>query len=156
MFHHDDINSYKYPPDGLLQAFGVVPEAEFRNPQNLDVHNMKTLLCVKHGRTTRTTFGRVNGLESFTRHYPKHGTPHNSVEIAVLGYDTSSFQYSKFSDLGDSGSIVLGRDGRIIGMLTGGCGPTDETDIAYITPYWWLEQQIKAKFPGCFLYPVVE
>jgi hypothetical protein len=32
---------------------------------------------------------------------------------------------------------------------------SDETDITYLTPYWWIEKQVKAKFPGCFLYDVV-
>jgi hypothetical protein len=58
--------------------------------------------------------------------------------------------------LGDSGSIVLARDGRIVGILDGGAGPTDETDTTYLTPYWWIEQQIKSKYPGCFLYDVDE
>jgi hypothetical protein len=58
--------------------------------------------------------------------------------------------------LGDSGSIVLARDGRIVGILDGGAGPSDETDTTYLTPYWWIEQQIKSKYPGCFLYDVDE
>ena len=50
------------------------------------------------------------------------------------------------------GSIVLARDGRIVGILTGGAGPTDATDVSYLTPYWWLEKRVKAKYPGCYLY----
>ncbi|KAH8916651.1 hypothetical protein BT69DRAFT_1287548, partial [Atractiella rhizophila] len=151
-----DQANYKYPEDGLLQALGVVPEAEFHNPQDLDVHDMKSLLCVKNGRSTRTTFGRVNGLQSIARHYNKYGIHQDSLEVAVLGYNVSGFKHSKFSDAGDSGSIVLGRDGRIIGILTGGAGPSDETDLSYITPYFWLELQIKEKFPGCFLYDIID
>ncbi len=48
-------------------------------------------------------------------------------------------------------SIVLARDGRIVGILTGGAG-----DISYLTPYWWVGQQIQAKYAGCFLYEVVQ
>ncbi|KDR68415.1 hypothetical protein GALMADRAFT_215850 [Galerina marginata CBS 339.88] len=148
----EDKNKFDWPVNGLLQAFGVVPESEFNSPQDFDIHRTKALLCTKHGLSTGTTFGRVNGLESFTRH-----SIHNvSIEIAVLGYDRSDLEYTTFSDPGDSGAIVVGRDGRIIGMLTGGGRPVDETDITYLTPYWWLEKLIKKQFPGCFLYPRVE
>ncbi|KIY44819.1 hypothetical protein FISHEDRAFT_77229 [Fistulina hepatica ATCC 64428] len=148
-----DRANYRYPRDGLLQAYGVVQDDEIRNPQHLDVYGEKCLLVVKNGLTTGTTVGRVNGLESFTRIYDDYGIEHTSIEIAVLPYDKTR---GKFSDVGDSGSIVLARDGRIVGILTGGAGPTDETDVTYLTPYWWVEQQIKTKYPGCFLYEVVQ
>ena len=147
-----DQATYQYPRDGLLQAYGVVQDDEIRNPQHLDVYGERCLLVLKNGSTTGTTVGRANGLESFTRIYDEYGINHTSIEIAVMPYDKTR----KFSDAGDSGSIVLARDGRIIGILTGGAGPTDRTDITYITPYWWIEKQIKAKYPGCFLYDVVE
>jgi hypothetical protein len=145
--------NYQYPRDGLLQAYGVVKDDEIRNPQHLDVYGEKCLLVVKNGLTTGTTVGRTNGLESFTRIYSEYDIKQTSIEIAVLPYDKT---HGRFSDPGDSGSIVLARDGRIVGILTGGAGPTDETDITYLTPYWWIEQQIKSKYPGCFLYDVVE
>ncbi|KAH9039473.1 hypothetical protein EDB83DRAFT_2507660 [Lactarius deliciosus] len=144
--------SCRYPWNGL-QAYGVVQDDEFRNPQHLDVHGEKCLLVIKNGLTTGTTVGRTNGLESFTRTYDDHGIKQTSIEIAVLPYDKT---HGKFSEAGDSGSVVLARDGRIVGILTGGAGPIDETKIAYLTPYWWIEQQIKAKFPDSFLYEVVQ
>lgn len=147
-----DQATYQYPRDGLLQAYGVVQDDEIRNPQHLDVYGERCLLVLKNGSTTGTTVGRANGLESFTRIYDEYGINHTSIEIAVMPYDKTR----KFSDAGDSGSIVLARDGRIVGIVTGGAGPTDRTDITYITPYWWIEKQIKAKYPGCFLYDVVE
>ncbi|RPB01611.1 hypothetical protein L873DRAFT_1803394 [Choiromyces venosus 120613-1] len=131
-----DRANYRYP--GM--------DAEIRNPQHLDVHGEKCLLVVKNGLTTGTTVGRTNGLESFTRIYGDYGINDTSVEIATHG---------KFSDAGDSRSIVLARDGRIVGIVTAGACLTDGTDITYLTPYWWVEQQIKAKYPGCFLYDVV-
>jgi len=148
-----DRANYQYPPDGLLQAYGVVKDDEIRNPQYFDANGEKCLLVVKNGLTTGTTIGRTNGLESFTRIYDEYGIKQTSIEIAVLPYDKT---HGKFSDLGDSGSIVLARDGRIVGILTGGAGPTNETDITYLTPYWWIEQQIKSKYPGCFLFDVHE
>ena len=36
--------------------------------------------------TTATTFGRVNGLESFIRNYLPYGLNKTSTEIAVLSY----------------------------------------------------------------------
>jgi hypothetical protein len=148
-----DRANYQYPPDGLLQAYGIVKDDEIRNPQHLDANGEKCLLVIKNGLTTGTTIGRTNGLESFTRIYDEYGIKQTSIEIAVLPYDKT---HGKFSDLGDSGSIVLARDGRIVGILTGGAGPTNETDITYLTPYWWIEQQIKSKYPGCFLFDVHE
>ncbi|KAG0633889.1 hypothetical protein HOY80DRAFT_1102268 [Tuber brumale] len=147
-----DQADYQYPVDGLLQAYGVVQDDEIRNPQHLDVHGEKCLLVVKNGLTSGTTVGRANGLESFTRIYSDWGIEQTSIEIAVLTYNKTR---GKFSAAGDSGSVVLARDGRIVGILTGGAFPTDETDITYVTPYWWVEQQIKAKYPGCFLYDVI-
>ncbi|KAG8894920.1 hypothetical protein FRB99_000911 [Tulasnella sp. 403] len=62
-----------------------------------------------------------------------------------------------FSAPRDSGAIVLERGGGIIiGMLTGGSGTTEETDTTYLTPYWWLDEQIKKVLPGCYLYDVVQ
>ncbi|KAG0642415.1 hypothetical protein HOY80DRAFT_881744 [Tuber brumale] len=147
----DQVN-YQYPRDGLLQAYGVVQDHEIRDPQHLDINGLKCLLVVKNGLATGTTVGRANGLESFTRFNNDYGTENTSIEIAVLSYGKGQGQ---FSDAGDSGSIVLARDGRIVGILTGGGGPTERTDVTYLTPYWWVEQQIKAKYPGCFLYEVV-
>ena len=149
----EDSKDYQDPTDGLLQAYGVVPDNEMRDPQHLDVHGEKCLLVVKHGMTTGTTVGRVNGLESFTRMYPYLGIHHTSMEIAVLTYGRP---HGEFSGLGDSGSVVLDRIGRIVGIITGGAGPTDKTDVSYLTPYWWIEEQIKSKFPDSFLYDVVE
>jgi hypothetical protein len=58
-------------------------------------------------------------------YYDDYGIKRTSIEIAVLPYDKT---HGKFSDAGDSGSIVLARDGRIVGILTGGAGLTDKID----------------------------
>ena len=149
----EDSQDYRYPAEGLLQAYGVVPDNEMRDPQHLDVYGEKCLLVVKHGMATGTTVGRVNGLESYTRIYTYRGIHQTFMEIAVLTYGQP---YGKFSSRGDSGSVVLDRIGRIVGIITGGAGPTDKTDISYLTPYWWIEGQIKSKFPESFLYDVVD
>ncbi|KAL1726219.1 hypothetical protein EV714DRAFT_255093 [Schizophyllum commune] len=144
----------QYPNDGLLQARGIVTDDEFRNPQGLDKYNKKCLLVVKTGALTGTTVGRVNGLESFTRIYDDHGAHHTSTQFAVLCLERNITHFSCFAEQGDSGSIVLTGDGRIVGLLTGGAGPSESpyNAVSYITPYWWVEQQIKTKFPDCSLY----
>ncbi|KAI0665003.1 hypothetical protein C8Q70DRAFT_1049187 [Cubamyces menziesii] len=101
-----DQAGYKYPRDGLLQASGVVKDSEIRSPQQLDANGHKYLRMAKNGLATGTTVGRVNGLDSFTRIYTS--------------------ERGAFSASGDSGTIV--------GMLIGGGGATDETDISYGNP----------------------
>ena len=150
--HPEDKADYEYPDNGLLQAFGVVKDHEIRQPQHLDVHGQKVLMVVKNGQTTGTTVGRANGLDSFTRVCSQYSIMGTCIETAILPYDQ---QRGPFSAPGDSGSIILDRSGRIVALLTGGCGSTDETDITYGTPYWWLEERVKKAFPGCFLYEVV-
>ncbi|KAF8874482.1 hypothetical protein BD779DRAFT_1664243 [Infundibulicybe gibba] len=148
----EDRADYEYPDDGLLQASGIVSDDEIRQPRHLDVHGEKALLVVKNGMATGTTIGRVNGLDSFTRIYADNGIERTSMETAILPYDN---KHGVFSAPGDSGSIILDRAGRIVALLTSGAGTSDETDVTYGTPYWWLEEQIKKVFPGCYLYQVV-
>ncbi|KAG8894194.1 hypothetical protein FRC01_013119 [Tulasnella sp. 417] len=147
----EDQAGYEYLDDGLLPVFGVVKDNEIRQPQHRDVHGEKALLVVKNDLATGTTVGRANGLESFTRVYADsdYGIKHTSIEVAILSYDKLR---GPFSAPGDSGAIILDRAGRIVALLTGGGGTTDETDVTYGTPYWWLEEQIKKVFPSCHLY----
>ncbi|KAH9858294.1 hypothetical protein C2E23DRAFT_175215 [Lenzites betulinus] len=149
----EDRDGYKYPRDGLLQACGIVKDREIRSPQQLDANGHKCLHVVKNSLTTGTTVGRVNGLDSFTRIYTRYNNKETSVAVAVLPYDRKR---GAFSAPGDSGAIVLERGGGIVGMLTGGGGATEGTDTAYVTPYWWLDEQIKKVLPECSLYDVVQ
>ena len=149
----NDQATYSYAADSLLQAYGVVTPAKINSPPHLDVNGKQCLMVVKNGAATDTRFGRANGLESIKRSCPEHGiVEHDSLEIAVLPYGKGNLQ---FSDRGDSGSVVVTREGEILGLLTGGAGPTKEIDIAWLTPFWWLLEQIKKEFPGASLYPVV-
>ena len=151
---HTDRAGYWSPKNNFVQAFGVVTEDELRNPQHLDVDGEKCLFVVKNGARSGTTLGHANGLQSFTRHVDEYDLYQVTLEIAIYAIKKKDFD---FSDEGDSGSIVLARDGRIVGILTGGSGKKKQGgfDISYATPYWWLETKIKAKFPDCFLYDVV-
>jgi hypothetical protein len=152
--HYEDQANYRVLDDSLLQAYGVVSAAEISNPEHLDANGQPCLIVVKNGGTTDTTIGRANGLESVRRTYPEFGIiEQNSLEIAVVFYGKG---HGQFSDVGDSGSIVLTREGKILGMLTGGAGPTQETDVTWLTPFWWLQEQIKKQYRSAYLYDVVQ
>lgn len=149
--HPKDLADYVYPEDRLLQAFGVVQEDEICKSKQRNARGNMALPVVKNGLATGTTVGWVNGLDSITRVYPDYGTECTSVETAIIPYG----KRGTFSAPGDSGAIILGRDGRIVALLTGGGGTTDSTDVTYATQYWWVEKQIKEAFPGCHLYPLI-
>ena len=151
--HPEGRSDFKYPDNSLLQVKGVVKQAELRSPKQFDANGEECLLVVKTGMTTKTTIGRMTGFESIIREYPEYGPKRTSMEIAVHSY---SHKDGAFSDAGDSGSIVIDGEGRLVGLLTGGTGSTKSTDVTYITPYFWIEERIKKAFPGCFLYPVVD
>ena len=71
------------------------------------------------------------------------------MEWGTLNYDSKSEAFSK---PGDSGSIITDIRGRIGGMLTGGSGKTESSDITYATSFWWLLERIHAKgFPNAHL-----
>ncbi|KAN0113531.1 hypothetical protein V8E52_007595 [Russula decolorans] len=144
--HPEGQSDFKYPLGGLLQVNGVVKEAELRSPKRLDANGEECLLVVKNGKTTGVTIGRVAGIESY-------GLKKTSLEVAVYPY---SHKDGAFSAASDSGSIVVNGEGRVVGLLTGGSGTTVSTDVAYITPYFWLEERVKKVFPGCFLYLIVD
>ena len=49
---------------------------------------------------------------------------------------------------GDSGSLIIDRIGRFVTLLT--CG-TDDSDIAYATPFEWIWELMCEEFPGASL-----
>ena len=142
--------------DGLLQAQDVVSHQEVVNQAN-QIHDDKHNPClrvVKNGRATGTTTGFANGLRSVQRKYKNYNTgPQDSYEYAVI--PDNMFLSRPFSDSGDSGSIVLTREGKILGMLTGGAGPPESTDVSFVTPFWRLLELIKRIYPNAQVYPQV-
>jgi hypothetical protein len=143
---------FEYPLDGLLQVRGVVKDDKIREPQQLDARGEKCHLVIKNGKTTGVTIGRASGMESFVREYSDHGVK-TSIEIAVYPYSNKD---GAFSAPGDSGSIVVDGKGRLVGLLTGGAGTAESTDVTYLTPYWWIEKQIKEVYPNSLLYDIVD
>jgi hypothetical protein len=151
--HPEGRSTFKYPVGGLLQVKGVVEEEEIRQPTSLDENGEECLIVIKNGKSTGATIGRGTGMESFVREYHDSGMHSTSMEIAIYPYNHKD---GAFSAPGDSGSIVLDGLGRVVGLLTGGSGTTDTTDVTYVTPYFWVQEQIKKAFPDSHLYPIKE
>ncbi|KAF5387096.1 hypothetical protein D9615_001610 [Tricholomella constricta] len=151
--HREGHSNFEYPRGGLLQVKDVMKDDEIRKPQQLDANGEKCLIVVKNGKATGTTIGRLSGMESFVRRQPEHGIKKTSIEIAIYSY---SHKDGAFSAPGDSGAIVVDSKGRIVGMIVAGAGAMEENDVTYLTPYWWIEEQIKKVFPDCFLYETVD
>ena len=120
-----------------------------RNPDMPDHDNKACFLVIKNGNATDVTIGRATGIFSFVREYFLNDTYQESTEWAIYNYDNKS---GVFSAPGDSGSIVV--LGRIGGLLTGGSGKVETSDVTYATPFWWLWPRIKEHFPNANLYPV--
>ncbi len=147
--HSEDRSSFQYPIRGLLQIKGILKEEEIRHPTSLDKNGEECLFVIKSGNSTGVTIGRGSGIESFVREYSDYGIKSTSMEIAIYPYNHKS---DAFSAPGDSGSIVVDGLGRIVGLLTAGSGKIESTDVAYATPYFWLEEKIKKAFPDSYLY----
>ena len=143
-----DRADYEYPEDGLLQIYGVVPESEIRQPTQRNAKGDPAMPVIKNGMTTGTTVGWVNGLKSLVRHYDYYDIDFTSLETTIIPYGGRG----PFSDGGDSGSIIVDRRGRIVALLTGGGGLTNETDVTFATAYCELETRIKEALPGVHLY----
>ncbi|KAJ7600564.1 hypothetical protein C8J56DRAFT_813361 [Mycena floridula] len=147
----DKQHRFRYPVGRLLKLRNILTEHQMRHPDTKDHNNEACLYVIKRGLTTLTTIGHPNGFFSYVRQYFSNQTHQDSKEWAILPYDNDSGPFSKG---GDSGSIIASGAGEIGGLLTGGCGITDPSDITYATPMFWLWPIIKEEFPNADLYPV--
>lgn len=146
MYPRDDgPTTFKYPSDRLLPLRDMISQELMRRPDMLDHDNEPCLIVIKSGNATGVTIGRATGIFSFVR---DDDTGMVSKEWAVYNYDKNS---GVFSAPGDSGSIVVDGRGRIGGLLTGGAGKTEISDVTYVTPMFWLWPRIKAHFPNAHL-----
>lgn len=118
----------------------------------LDEKGDPCIIVIKNGATTGLTLGRVTGIKSFVHVYKDYAIESTFMEMPVYSFE----EKATFSAPGDSGSVVADGNGRIVGMLTGGCGRTDLTDVSYVTPYYFLEERIKKAFPNSHLFPTRE
>ena len=74
-----------------------------------------------------------------------------SVAVYPLSHKDGTFSAPR-----DSGSVVGGPSSRIIGMVTGGTGKTDSTDVTHLSPYYFFDERIKKAFPHSHLYPTFD
>lgn len=140
----------RHTEDGYLKVSGVVPRSDFEDPPHVDHNGDRCLIVIKNGATSNVTIGYANSLESSTRIYGStHENTYTSHKIAVIPHECEKHA---FSGPGDSGSVVLDRDGRIVGLLTSGNGLAGTTDWSYITPFRLLQNQIEARFGDFTLY----
>ncbi|KAH9925767.1 uncharacterized protein B0H18DRAFT_1169292 [Fomitopsis serialis] len=150
MYPHGGHTTFKYPYNRLLPLRDMITEERMREPDTLDNENEACSLVIKNGAATGVTIGRATGLFSFVR---DDVFGHESMEWAIYNYGD---QYSGvFAAPGDSGSIIVDGLGRIGGLLTGGTGKTDTSDVTYATPMWWLWPRIKQHFPHAHLDPLI-
>ena len=145
MMYPDPRNArkFKYPGNRLLRLHGTITEEEMCNPDMYDCNGELCIIVLKLGRTTDLTVGRANNVFSYTRYYGENGFG-DSMEWAILPFDKKS---GPFSAAGDSGSVVIDGTGRIGGLLTGGSGVTDSTDVTYVTPISFVLETIRSSKP---------
>ncbi len=147
--HRQDHAGVNFPFDGYLEVNGFLGENEIHKPTQLDEKGEACLIVIKRGLRTGVTIGRGSNLMSFVRKYDEHGMKLTSMELPIYSH---SHKDRSFSVPGDSGSVVVDRLGRAVGLLTGGAGKADHLDVTYLTPYYWIEKEIKKVFPNSFLY----
>ena len=149
MYPRDDAQSeFNYPEDRLYRITNILDADKIKEPNNRDLNNDPVRFVIKNGFTTGTTIGRLNGYESFTRHYAI-GT-FDSIEAAVYPYDTNS---TAFSRGGDAGAVIVGANQDFVALLTGGSGPSESPDVTYATPFSWLWRNVvKPNYPGAVLF----
>lgn len=141
---------FQYPyDDRLLPVGGVIEEDEMRCPKMRDKRDEPCLNVTKSGCATGVTIGCATGAKSFVREYFPDGTHQTSMEWPILPYDHKA---GVFSAKGDSGAVIVDSQGRIGGLLTGGTGKNERTDVTYATPFSWLLQRIKTHLPNADLY----
>ncbi|EDR01110.1 uncharacterized protein LACBIDRAFT_333496 [Laccaria bicolor S238N-H82] len=148
----NDQEGYEYPEWGLLHISGVVPMDEIRYPKQLNEMGEPAMAVIKNGRSTGTTVGYVSGLKSLVRYYCKDtDIQFTSRDLTIVPYDGDPLRSAGYSGDGDSGSVIVERSGRVVGLLTAGggrSGVADSTDVSFATVYCELEKRIKEVFPG--------
>ncbi|KFX93486.1 hypothetical protein O988_06801 [Pseudogymnoascus sp. VKM F-3808] len=135
---------------GLLKGYSdvatttILPQKEFscvlNGPIPSENQDYKSLLVLKHRRTSGWTAGSLNEIRSDCRFESESAT----MEYCVVNIPTLNF----FSYQGDSGACVIYIDGRIIGMIHSGNGENVPygAEITYLTPMEWTIQDIKDMF----------
>ena len=127
-------SSFKFPVNRLVTLRDQVPESALVRPPMLDADSEPYLIVFKNGAKTGTTIGKASNVSSYTRNYFA-GQYQESREWPVIPTDKHS---GAFSAKGDSGSCVADAFQRIGGIITGGSGATESSDITYVTPITFI------------------
>ncbi|KAH7887979.1 hypothetical protein F5I97DRAFT_1936007 [Phlebopus sp. FC_14] len=126
--HPEGRPSFKYSVGGLLKVKGVVKEDEIRKPKQFDTNGGRPLESIGCG----------TGIESFIREYDEYGLKRTSMDVTIHPYSHRDGAFSA--------------PGTHLGLLTGGAGTTDSTDVTYLTPYFWLDERVRLAFPNSYLH----
>lgn len=151
--HPANLPSFKYPANRLLQFHGTLSDDEIRshNPKNVDKRGDPTIMVLKRGYGSGLTTGCVNNIRPIFRKAFKTKPEDYSREVAVLPRTSKSGAFSKD---GDSGAAVISGWGAVAGMLTGGAGISEATDITYVTPIAFLLERLEALGFPANIFPV--
>ncbi len=122
----------------------VNPVSEMTNPKMKNEDDEKCLIVGNRGGTSKVTWGTANEVKSLTRTRAVGG------DLISLEWGVLSSICTPFSQIGDSDSVVSDLLGRVGGILTGGQGLTDMTDITYVTPMECLLQDINKELEEQF------
>ena len=139
VLHANPASPYKFrmPLNGKLCLQQTVPIGELKNPKMLDQNGDPCLIVGKRGSSTGVTWGSCNEVQSIVR---ARGI--TTMEWCIVcGIDRRAF--APFSEEGDSGSAIFDVSGRVAGILTAGAGVTPTSDVTYMTPMAWLQQDMK-------------
>ena len=111
------------------------------------------LVVFKNGAKTDITIGKADNVSSYTRRYFSD-THVESREWPIIPTNKDS---GPFSSNGDSGSCVADAFSRVGGILTGGCGATESSDVTYVTPISYIMEVLhKSKhFQHAYLNPIL-
>jgi len=135
--------NFTFPGNRLLKLWGTIPKEEMREPKMLDHNGEACITVLKRGRSTNLTVGRATTCVSYTRKYIGENIT-VSKECVVIPLDNKS---GVFSTKGDSGSVVVDGLGRIAGIVTGGSGATETSDMTFITPIDFIMEIIHKHKP---------
>ncbi|KAG9033294.1 hypothetical protein FRB95_000389 [Tulasnella sp. JGI-2019a] len=151
--HPASPTSFKFPANRLVTLKDQVPESALFKPPILGAAGESCLIVFKNGAKTGTTIGKANSVSSFTRTYFA-GQYVESREWPVIATNKDS---RAFSAKGDSGSCVADVFNRVGGILTGGSGATESSDVTYVTPISFIMQVLHEtqRFQHAHLNPIL-
>ncbi|TCD69494.1 hypothetical protein EIP91_007424 [Steccherinum ochraceum] len=137
-----NITRVAFPSDYyLLHLQNIISDEEMKATSTDPDDRLNTMVVLKSGMASGLTVGLSNNIRSFTRYGRNMVVQGTSWEWAIVGVDGNPF-----SEVGDSGSVVVDGHGRIGGMLTSGNGHP-KVDVTYATPITFILDEIRSYGP---------